>query len=100
MGKQVNPMFEANNNQDRDNADDDDKMGFHNPLFSSTVGVPKDRRCVCVDTKNSLSFVGWALDHLEALAECSLSQRTPPSSRLLQREQAEQDLFIVEIFLR
>lgn len=50
MGKhinQVNPMVEANIEQgyaDDDNADEQ-TGGFHNPLFSSTVGMPKDRRC-------------------------------------------------------
>lgn len=48
MGKQINPMAIAND----DSADDEmdleleQQPGFHNhnPLFSSTVGVKKDRR--------------------------------------------------------
>lgn len=43
MGKQqITPREEEANQED----DDEIAGGFHNPLFSSTSGVPKDRRCV------------------------------------------------------
>lgn len=43
------PAMGDEGNDDYNTADDGDEMGgFHNPLFSSAVGMPKDKRCVPV----------------------------------------------------